>query len=137
MDAVTLVAAAVAVAYDQSRNAALEDLLRDRELQAMRAADLESLVAQRMYVNSLQLPTYNVQTWRESRRDLAHDYAQLVETLQQVRVANREGDGERVEELRGDELGTETSQSGSQASQSDASDISSSDQEPPPVPSGS
>ena len=137
MDAVTLVAAAVAVACDQSRNAALEDLLRDRELQAMRAADLESLVAQRMYVNSLQLPTYNVQTWRESRTDLAHDYAQLVETLQQVRVANREGDGERIEELIGDELGDKTSQSGSQASQSDASDISSSDQEPPPAPSGS
>ena len=54
MDAVTLVAAAVAIAIDDSRNAALEDCLLDRERQAMRAADLESLLAQRTL--SRQLP---------------------------------------------------------------------------------
>ena len=56
MDAVTLVAAAVAIAVDHSRNAALEDCLLDRERQAMRAADLESLVAQRMFSSSWQMP---------------------------------------------------------------------------------
>ena len=47
MDAVTLVAAAVAVAVDNSRQAALNDLLLKRERAAMRAADLESRAAQR------------------------------------------------------------------------------------------
>ena len=56
MDAVTLVAAAVAIAVDHSRNAALEDCLLDRERQAMRAADLESLLAQRTFLSSRPLP---------------------------------------------------------------------------------
>ena len=135
MDAITLVAAAVAVACDQSRNAALEDVLRDRELAAMRAADLESLVAQRMYTSSLQLPAPYAQTWRESRRDLADNYAELVQTLHDVRAANRTGDGDRTEELVNNQLGSD--ESGSQRSQSEQSEDSQSDaggaeQEPPP-----
>ena len=50
MDAVTLVAAAVAVACEHGRTAALEEVLRDRELAAMRAADLEGRIAQRVHV---------------------------------------------------------------------------------------
>ena len=56
MDAVTLVAAAVAIAIDNSRQAALNDLLLDRERAAMRAADLECRAAQREYVGNQQLP---------------------------------------------------------------------------------
>ncbi len=140
MDAVTLVAAAVAVACDQSRNAALEDVLRDRELQAMRAADLESVIAQRMFTRNTQLGNVPVDnllvTWQRSREDLADDYAELVETLQQVRGANREGDGDRIEELIREQLGD--SSAASQSNQSDVgspSDVGSSDQEPPPAPS--
>ena len=48
MDAVTLVAAAVAIAIDDSRQAALNDLLLDREHAAMRAADAESQLAERV-----------------------------------------------------------------------------------------
>ena len=138
MDAVTLVAAAVAVACDQSRNAALEDLLRDRELQAMRAADLESVIAQRMFTRNTQLgnvPVDNLPvTWQRSREDLADDYAELVETLQQVRGANREGDGERIEELIREQLGDSSAASQSEH-ESSQSDVGSSDQEPPPEPS--
>ena len=94
----------------------------------MRAADLESLVAQRMYTSSLQLPAPYAQTWRESRRDLADNYAELVQTLHDVRAANRRGDADRIEELINDELGSDAPES--QSSQSDVSD-SSSDQEPP------
>ena len=130
MDAITLVAAAVAVACDQSRNAALEDVLRDRELAAMRAADLESLVAQRMYTSSLQLPAPYAQTWRESRRDLADNYAELVQTLHDVRAANRTGDADRIEELINDELGSDAP--GSQSSQSDVSDSSSDEEQQAP-----
>ena len=64
MDAVTLVAAAVAIAVDQSRNAALEDSLLERERQAMRTADLESMAAQRMFTSSMQLPHGAPDTWR-------------------------------------------------------------------------
>ena len=55
MDAVTLVAAAVAIAVDHSRNAALEDCLLDRERAAMRAADLEIQLAERMYNEAAQM----------------------------------------------------------------------------------
>ena len=51
-----MVAAAVAIAIDDSRNAALEDCLLDRERQAMRAADLESLLAQRTFSRPLPPP---------------------------------------------------------------------------------
>ena len=103
----------------------------------MRAADLESLVAQRMYTSSLQLPAPYAQTWRESRRDLADNYAELVQTLHDVRAANRTGDGDRIEELINNELGSD--EPGSQRSQSEQSDgsqsdVGSSDQEPPPAP---
>ena len=96
MDAVTLVAAAVAIAVDQSRNAALEDCLRDRELQAMRAADLESLIAQRLYVRSQQLPASaqlpnpqgRPQTWQAAYNELEADYEQALDALRQVRIAH-------------------------------------------------
>ncbi len=138
MDAVTLVAAAVAVACDQSRNAALEDLLRDRELQAMRPADLESRIAQRMFTRNTQLGNADnvLVTWQCSREELANDYADMVDTLQQVRGANREGDGDRIEELIREQLGDSSAASQSeQLSEGSQSDVGSSDQEPPPAPS--
>ncbi len=111
MDAVTLVAAAVAVACDQSRNAALEDVLRDRELAAMRAADLESQVAQSLHVWSQQLPRpprvpveAYTRTWQVAYNQLEIDYQQAVDTLQAVGVANSLGDSERVTQLVRQEL---------------------------------
>ena len=70
MDAVTLVAAAVAIAVDQSRNAALEDSLLERERQAMRTADLESMAAQRMFTSNMQLPHGPPETWRTAHTNL-------------------------------------------------------------------
>ncbi len=55
MDAVTLVAAAVAIAIDQSRQAALHDVLLDRERAAVRAADVETQLAERMYNEAAQM----------------------------------------------------------------------------------
>ena len=55
MDAVTLVAAAVAVAVDQSRQAALQQVLLDRERAAMRAADAETKLAHRVDHEAAQL----------------------------------------------------------------------------------
>ena len=53
MDATTMVA--VSIAMDRSRDAAMEELMRQREIQAMHAAGLESYIAQKMYVENLQL----------------------------------------------------------------------------------
>ena len=98
MDAVTLVAAAVAVACDQSRNAALEDLLRDRELQAMRAADLESLIAQRMFTQNTQLGNASV-TWRTAHTMAHNEVVQLRADRRQAARAIRRGDHQRAAAL--------------------------------------
>ena len=67
MDAITLVAAAVAVAIDQSRQAAMEQLLIDREHAAMRAADAESRLAQRVDKEVAELRD----VWRAARHQAA------------------------------------------------------------------
>ena len=122
MDAVTLVAAAVAVACDQSRTAALEEVLRDRELAAMRAADLECQVAQRGHVWSQQLPrpaqlplhAYE-RTWQQAYNELDTEYQNALNALQAVGVANANGDSNRVAELVRQELGADAAPDGADA----------------------
>ena len=112
MDAVTLVAAALAVACENSRTAALEQVLRDRELAAMRAADLECQAAQRGHVWSQQLPrpaqlplrAYQ-RTWQQAYSELDAEYQNALNALQAVGVANANGDSNRVAELARQELG--------------------------------
>ena len=85
MDAVTLVAAAVAIACDQSRQAALEDVLRDRELQAMRAAHLEIVIAQRMYTSNTQLGNVPPPvTWRTAHTMAHNESVQQRAVMQQA-----------------------------------------------------
>ena len=67
MDAITLVAAAVAVAIDQSRQAAMEQVLLDRERAAMRAADAESKLAERVDKEAAELRD----VWRAARQQAA------------------------------------------------------------------
>ena len=128
MDAVTLVAAAVAVACDQSRTAALEEVLRDRELAAMRAADLECQVAQRGHVWSQQLPrpaqlplhAYQ-RTWQQAYNELDAEYQNALNALQAVGVANANGDSNRVAELVRQELGEDAAHEGGESSSEAAS----------------
>ena len=81
MDAVTL-AAAVAIAVDASRTAALED----RERYAMRAADLECLVAQRMFTSSQQVPENGrPMTWESAFRMRHNDLIDAHHALRGVR----------------------------------------------------
>ena len=97
MDAVTLVAAAVAVAIDQSRQAALEDVLRDRELQAMRAAHLESLIAQRMFTSNTQLGHVPPPvTWRTAHTMAHNDAVQQRAVMNQAARALRRGEDDRA-----------------------------------------
>ena len=67
MDAVTLVAAAIAVAVDQSRQSAMQALLLDRERAAMRAADAETRLAEHVYNEAAQLRD----VWRAARQQAA------------------------------------------------------------------
>ena len=50
MDAATIVAAALAVVAENSRDAAMLDLLQERERLAMAVADRDSYLAQRHFV---------------------------------------------------------------------------------------
>ena len=71
MDAMTLAAAAVAVAIEQSRQAAMHQVLLDREHAAMRAADAESNLAERVDKEVSQMRD----VWRAARhqaRQVAH-----------------------------------------------------------------
>ena len=100
MDAVTLVAAAVAIAVDQSRNAALEDCLRDRELQAMRAAHLENLIAQRMFTSNTQLRHQAPPvTWRTAHTIAHNETVQQRAVMDQAARALRRGYDERAAAL--------------------------------------
>ena len=112
MDAVTLCTAAIAVACDQSRNAALEDAIRDRELAQMRVAGLESLIAQRMFPWSQQLrrpghvpDAFYSRTWQECYSELETDYHQMRTALNRVGIANARGDRNLVARLVRTELG--------------------------------
>ena len=106
MDAVTLVAAAVAVAIDNSHQAALNDLLLERERAAMRAADLECRAAQREHVGNQQLPRprhvpmeFYTRTWRDAYNQLGTENQQTLTRMARVGVANFLGDGELVAQL--------------------------------------
>ena len=79
MDASSVAAAALAVAVDESRDAALRELLLDRERAAMQAEDLRSFVAERHFTGSLLVPRAFPMTWeaaylqRHVDLELAHD----------------------------------------------------------------
>ena len=111
MDAVSLVGA-LAVACENSRAAALQEVLRGRELAAMRAADLESHVAQRTYVWSQlllrpqQLPLRAFQrTWQQAYSELDAEHQSALTALRAIGVANAQGDVDRIAELVGHQFG--------------------------------
>ena len=87
MDAMTLVAAAVAVAIDQSRQAAMENVLLDRERAAMRAADAETKLAERVDKEAAQLRD----VWRAARHQAARVARERAAAREQARrVADSE-----------------------------------------------
>ena len=56
-NAPTLAAAALAVALDESREAAVRELMLDFERAAMAREDARSYLAQRLFAGSLQVPS--------------------------------------------------------------------------------
>ncbi len=132
-----MVAAALSIAMDQSRDAAMEELLRQREIQAMHAAGLESYIAQKMYVENSQLqqqPGARPMLWQVAAT-MAHNLVlDLRDGIGRAIVALRMGRPERAEEVleglvgEADESGT--SQAGSDTTPAD-SNTSSQPTEPP------
>ena len=94
-----MVAAALSIAMDQSRDAAMEDLLRQREIQAMYAAGLESYMAQRMFTENLQLqqrPGARPMTWRGAHTRAHNHVLDLQDGIDRAAVALRMGRYERI-----------------------------------------
>ena len=125
MDAMT-VAAALAWVAEHSRDAAMLDLLRERERLAMTVADRDSYLAQRHYVGSLQVPRVPgpPMTWQaayERRHDdlgLAHDAMRT-----SLRALQR-GDAEAAERYLTAEVGSdsEADDADEEMSEADATD---------------
>ena len=101
MHASSLAAAALAVAMEDSRSAAVRELMLDRERAAMVAEDRGSFLAQRHYIGSLQLyQPYSAyperMTWRDAywmRRD---DLRRAHEVMHASLMALRGGDAQRA-----------------------------------------
>ena len=125
MDAMT-VAAALALVAEHSRDAAMLDLLQERERLSMALADRDSYMAQRHYVGSLQVPRVPgpPMTWQAAyeRRhdDLGHAHAAMRTAL----LAHRQGDDELVERVLRAEVGSdsEADEADEEMSEADATD---------------
>ena len=97
MDASTLAAAALAVAADESRDAALRELLLDREHAAMQAEDLRSYVAQRHFTTSLLVPRAPAMTWEAAYAQRHNDLLWAHDAMRSAVLAMRHGDDSRAE----------------------------------------
>ena len=120
---------AVSIAMDRSRDAAMEELMRQREIQAMHAAGLESYIAQKLYVQNLQLQ--QLQQQQQQHQDEVLD---MQDGIGRAIVSLRMGRPERAEEVLEGLLG-EVDESGTSQADSDNtpvdSNASSQSAEPP------
>ena len=99
MDASSVAAAALAVAMDESRDAALRELLLDRERAAMQAEDLRSYVAQRHFTASLLVPRAPAMTWEAAYAQRHNDLLWAHDAMRSALLAVRQGNNERAEVL--------------------------------------
>ena len=105
MDATTL--AALSVALEQSRAAANQELLLERERLAMAVQDRDSFLAQRYFVSSMQVPRVpGPMTWAAAYEVRHENFLHAQDAMRDVWVANRQGDAERIEDILADELGS-------------------------------
>ena len=107
MDASAVAAAALAVAVEDSRAAAVRELLLDRERAAMANEDARSFLAQRFFVGSVQepLPTRPM-TWEAAYAQRHQDLLLAHDAMRAALLAVRQGDDERAEGMLAAELGS-------------------------------
>ena len=106
MDASTL--AALSIAMDESRDAALRELLQERERDRMQAEDLRSFVAQRHFTASQLVPNaLRPITWEAAYARRHNDLHWAHGTMRDALRWVRSGDDVRAERLLAAELGSD------------------------------
>ena len=110
MDAVTVAAAALAIVVDESQEAAVRELLLERERLAMTVADRDSFLAQRHHVVSAQaLLPGRLMTWQDAYHQRHNDYLDGERAMRAALRALQRGDGEAAEAHLTAEVGSEQS----------------------------
>ena len=99
MDASSRAAAALAVAMDESRDAAVRELLLARERAAMNAEDLRSYVTQRHFTASQLVPGAPALTWEAAYTQHHTDLLLAHDAMRDALRAVRQGDDVRAEGL--------------------------------------
>ena len=111
MDAVTVAAAALAVVVEESRDAAMRDLLLERERLAMTVADRESFLSQRLFTESTQvLSAMRPMTWRAAHLHVQNDMLEARDAMHAARRALRRGNVDRAEALLSAELASNSNE---------------------------
>ena len=106
MDASTL--AALSIAVDESRDAALRELLQERERDRMQAEDLCSFVAQRHFMASLLVPNaLRPITWEAAYARRHNDLHWARGTMRDALRWFRRGENVHAERLLAAELGSD------------------------------
>ena len=95
MDASSLAAAALAVAMEDSRSAAVREVMLDRERAAMVAEDRGSYMAQRHFTHTQQMPgphnAYPQTTWRVAYLVQRNDAHRMCDVMRASLMHMREG----------------------------------------------
>ena len=134
MDGLTLAAAALAIAVEQSRDAALRQAVLERERLAMGVEDRDSFLAQRFFVGSMQLRAAGQprpQTWQAAYQVRDDNFEDVVDALRQVREANRRGDDQAIDNIVAELLDDDPQPPESSSSADEAS--SEEERAPPPI----
>ena len=119
MDASTL--AALSLAMDESRDAALRELLQERERDRMQAEDLRSFVAQRHFTASQLVPgAPRPVTWEAAYARRHNDLHWAHGTMRDALRWVRSGDDVRAERLLAAELGSDEEEEAEEESDEEA-----------------
>ena len=111
MDAATIAAAALAIVVDESRKAAMRELLLERERLAMTVADRDSYLAQRHYIVSAQLPVASLAlvTWQSAYVLRHNNFIDAQAAMRAALQAVRRGDDDAADNFLVAEVGSEQS----------------------------
>ena len=124
MDAVTVAAAALATVVAESREAAMRELLLERERLAMTVADRDSYFAQLHFVVSAQLrpPSIAIMTWEDAYLDQRTSWIDAQAAMRAALHAVRRGDNEAAEDFLVAEVGSEQTLEAVEAEEGEAAD---------------
>ena len=108
MDAVTT-AAVLAIVADESRDAAMREVLLERERLAMAVADRDSFLAQRYFVTAAQRrhPFASLITWQSAYAQRHNDWVDGQQAMRAALRAVQRGDVEAAEAHLTEEVGSE------------------------------